>query len=67
MLKSAISDLQKDVPVEFYWDNTWKKLEKRVFGFKLRVFDGQNERPGGAVECVRSFVRSLFIFLNFFV
>lgn len=40
----------KDVPVEFYWDNTWKKLEKRLFGFNLQVSDGQCKRPGGNIE-----------------
>lgn len=40
----------KDVPVEFYWDNTWKKLEKRVFYFKFDVFDGNIRRANDDID-----------------
>uniref|UniRef100_A0A0N5A8V7 Protein kinase domain-containing protein n=1 Tax=Syphacia muris TaxID=451379 RepID=A0A0N5A8V7_9BILA len=40
----------KDVPVEFYWDHTWKKLEKRNFGFIFEIFDGQAKRSGFEIE-----------------
>uniref|UniRef100_F1L0Y3 Serine/threonine-protein kinase Nek7 n=2 Tax=Ascaris TaxID=6251 RepID=F1L0Y3_ASCSU len=40
----------KDIPAEFYWDDTWKELEKRKFGFVLAVFDAGVKRDGSNIE-----------------
>ncbi|VDM23715.1 unnamed protein product [Toxocara canis] len=40
----------KDIPAEFYWDDTWKELERRRFGFRLSVYDAGQKRDGSDIE-----------------
>uniref|UniRef100_A0A915PQ75 Protein kinase domain-containing protein n=1 Tax=Setaria digitata TaxID=48799 RepID=A0A915PQ75_9BILA len=46
----------KDIPADFYWDDTWRKLEKQSFTYRLYVYDCDNLRIGSEVE--RSFTHA---------
>ncbi|EFO21206.1 NEK protein kinase [Loa loa] len=40
----------KDIPADFYWDDTWQKLEKQSFAYRLYVYDHDHLRIGSKVE-----------------
>ncbi|VDM10481.1 unnamed protein product [Wuchereria bancrofti] len=51
----------KDIPADFYWDDTWRKLEKQSFAYRLCVYDHDNLRVGSDVErCFTHADNSLF-------
>ncbi|CAG9533443.1 unnamed protein product [Cercopithifilaria johnstoni] len=51
----------KDIPVDFYWDDTWQKLEKQSFVYRLYVYDRDNLRIGNEIErCFTHADNSLF-------
>ncbi|VDN00764.1 unnamed protein product [Thelazia callipaeda] len=40
----------KDIPADFYWDNTWKKLEQQSFAYRLFIYDNDRLRIGSDIE-----------------
>nr|CRZ22491.1 Bm8560 [Brugia malayi] len=51
----------KDIPADFYWDETWRKLEKQSFAYRLYVYDRDNLRVGSDIErCFTHADNSLF-------
>ncbi|KAM3725087.1 Serine/threonine-protein kinase [Dirofilaria immitis] len=40
----------KDIPADFYWDDTWRKLEKQLFVYRLYVYDYDKLRIGSEIE-----------------
>uniref|UniRef100_A0A2K6W0F7 Protein kinase domain-containing protein n=1 Tax=Onchocerca volvulus TaxID=6282 RepID=A0A2K6W0F7_ONCVO len=41
---------EKDIPADFYWDNTWRRLEQLSFAYQLYVYDHDNLRIGSEIE-----------------